>query len=365
MFFREKFILTNTQTHQSFLLDKETFKKLVDEDAYLNQNFIDAQIVDDGETLEWPYLPISRFFLESASIYENELASQSTKQFWEAYLNVSEETLLRAQAIPLPECEKIIELPAAREIEGGLYDALKNRRTIRQFHDTSVELQELADILFTTFGKFHNEFGEKYMDIEDTVSFRKTSPSAGGLHPIDAYVFVRKVENLEAGIYFYNCKDHNLRLIKLGDFQSEITHNLMGQTFANGAAFNILTVANLEIVSFKYDHSRAVLLPFLDNGHLVQTALLVATNMRLQTWMTAAICEPYFRKLLNLKQYFVPITFLAIGHGYNEALGPEIREYIESIRSDRLMMGAMACASVKQKVSVEKSREQEDEIEKS
>jgi len=28
-------------------------------------------------------------------------------------------------------------------------------------------------------------------------------------------------------------------------------------------------------------------------------------------------------------------------------------------------MGAMACASVKQKVSVEKSREQEDEIEKS
>lgn len=351
MWLNNECILTNTQTHISYALDKETFCKLYEEDAHLHQDFIDAKIVDDQQKFDWPYQPLSRFFLETVRVNEDELESVDVRQFWENYLYDSENKLKKVEATEEVKCLKVIFLPVAMPIEGNLHELLLKRRTSREFFDREVTLQQLADILFMTFGDVHKGFGEIYMDVPENISWRRTSPGAGGLHSIDAYLFVRKVKGLETGIYFYDCKKHELRFMKSGDYEDELIRHFMSQHFCQGAAFHIATVSNLKIVSLKYTHSRGMILPYLDNGHLAQTALLLATGLGLQTWMTAALCDQFFAEVFNLKQYQVPLSVISIGHGCKESLGPRIREEIEKIKEGKIFQGAMAmAAAVREKV---------------
>jgi len=355
MYFDGQWILTNTQTHESYSLDKETFCKLADENADSYPPFLEAKIVDDGEVFDWPFRPLSRFFMESARLKEDELDSKDVFEFWENYLNTSESLLRQTKARDVVNSDSVLDLPKAREIPGTLFEALKNRRTIREFFDKPVSLQEFSDILFTTFGRFHEGFGEESMDVAESASWRRSSPSAGGLHSIDAYVFVRKVENLPIGIYFYDSKNHQLRFLKEGDFEVDLVRNFMGQYFCMGAAFHVATVANLRVVEVKYKHSSGVLLPFLDNGHLVQTAILTATNLGLQNWMTAATCVEFLSRALNLRPFQLPLSVFSIGHGSKSSLGPRIRSIIRKIREKRLLHGAMAVkAAIREKVLANK-----------
>ena len=74
------------------------------------------------------------------------------------------------------------ELPLV-ERTGELYDVLLRRRTTRSFdRDDSLALSELAVVLRYVFG-YHG-----YAPLLGQVNtLKRTSPSAGGFHPIEAY----------------------------------------------------------------------------------------------------------------------------------------------------------------------------------
>ena len=80
------------------------------------------------------------------------------------------------------------------------------RRTTRSFDATRpVTELELATLLRSVWGAH----GWAPLAIE-TLAVRKTSPSGGGLHPVEVYPFVRNVEGVEPGIYHYRTGDHEL-----------------------------------------------------------------------------------------------------------------------------------------------------------
>ena len=84
---------------------------------------------------------------------------------------------------------RVKELPLVPKT-GGLYDALADRRTTRGFDpDRPLALEQLALLLYEVFGC------RGYAVIHpDVVTLRKSSPSAGGLHPIEAYPLIRNVD---------------------------------------------------------------------------------------------------------------------------------------------------------------------------
>ncbi len=345
MYKDNSFVLTNTQTHKSYILDSEKMAVLANPDlAVLDDDFVEAGIVGQAFVKEsdWPFAPISKLFLESISIKENETETLVGREFWENYLGVCSEILNKIHETKLPDCLQQIDLPVANEMHYDFHTLLKKRRTIREFYNQTVSLQYLTDILYTTFGEFHDGFEEKYLDVEKTLSWRRSSPSAGGLHPIDAYVFVHNVEGLSQGLYFYDCRANNLRLIKLKDYEKQFLDVFMGQYFYQNAAFHILTVGNLKTVAAKYAHSRAFLFPYIENGHLVQTAWLSAVAFGLKGWMTCAFSDEFFVKELGLENSQVPISFLSVGYGCDQSLGPKINKELEEIGYSRDFVAAMA-----------------------
>lgn len=333
----EGFVLINYETKESYLMTSENFKQLVSPDVEFNKEFIDVQIIKGSEKRpqlikdgEWPFNPVSKFFHTLSSLREFELGEEVTyDEFWTKYIEVCEEAIKAGEEFPLPESLEVIALPEHRKIQADFYSMLKKGRTIREFFGDSVSLQELADILFITFGKFHESFNEPLLDIESNYSWRRSSPSAGALHPINPYIFVFNVESLKPGVYYYDSKSHNLHFIKPGNFEKDLVRVTLNQEFFVGSAFGILTVCNYKLISFKYAVSKSYLIPYMENGHLTEVAILTATALGLKYWLTMAICTDYFMNLLNLKGYEAPLSLTFIGHGYDASLGPKIRSMLE------------------------------------
>ncbi len=180
------------------------------------------------------------------------------------------------------------ELPLV-EREGELYDVLLRRRTTRSFdRGASVALPELAVVLRYVFGY------QGYAPLLGQVNtLRRTSPSAGGFHPIDAYPLVTRVDGLDAGLYRYDAADHALALLEpldTEDARALATRFVCGQTYLGDAHVVVVLAARFDRAFWKYrDHRKALAALLLDAAHLSQTLSLVATELGLGAFVTAAV----------------------------------------------------------------------------
>ena len=102
-----------------------------------------------------------------------------------------------------------VDLPLA-EPEGGSADVLRRRRTTRSFdRSRPLSLEHLAAVLRVAFGC------RGYVRLSrDFATLRKTSPSGGAMHPIEAYPLVTAVEGIEPGLYHYEVERHALRIVQ-------------------------------------------------------------------------------------------------------------------------------------------------------
>ncbi len=339
-FLEGKFLLTNVESGLSYELDKESFLKLAEENADQNEDFINAGLIKGKSKYkqsitDWPLSPFTRLFHTHICVKDEHLSDfKNEEEFWQVYLSDCKQAIDSKVEHYIVEKKYLatFDLPSHRNISADLYQTLKARRTIREFQSKSITQQELADILFIAFGKFHDSFENKWLDTPKNFSWRRSSPSAGGLHSVEAYVFISRVEGLEEGMYLYDSKKHQLHLIKLAKFEQDLERAMSNQRFLHGSAFSVLTVADLRLVAYKYNHSRTYILPYLDNGHLMQTALLTATALNLQTWISAAVCSEFMVKSFDLKDYQIPLCLLSVGHGYKDSLGPTAMDHLEKIK---------------------------------
>jgi SagB-type dehydrogenase family enzyme len=51
------------------------------------------------------------------------------------------------------------------------------------------------------------------IDLEESVLPKYRYPSGGSLYPVQTYVWIRKVEGLKEGLYYYHPRDHKLFLL--------------------------------------------------------------------------------------------------------------------------------------------------------
>src|SRR6266496_3426201 len=93
-------------------------------------------------------------------------------------------------------------LPPPNASTAVLMQALKKRRTSREFADKPLENQLLSGLLWAAYGI-------------NRADGKRTAPSAHDWQYIDVYVAD------PVGLYHYNAKSHALDLVKLGDIRAQ------------------------------------------------------------------------------------------------------------------------------------------------
>jgi putative peptide maturation dehydrogenase len=225
---------------------------------------------------------------------------------------------------------RALELPLTRR-DGGVFDGLANRKTTRAFDSAAaLTLEELSVVLYEVFGcRGLAAIGE------DVAAVKKTSPSGGSLHPIEAYVLVRAVEGVEPGLYHYRTEDHALE--PLEPLTAEEAERLAaeftcGQTYFATAGALFVLAARFYRSFWKYrKHQRAYGVVLLDAGHLSQTLYLVAGELGLGAFVTAAINGANIDERLGLDPFAEgAVAVCGCGKPAREpsALEPEFVPYV-------------------------------------
>jgi putative peptide maturation dehydrogenase len=129
---------------------------------------------------------------------------------------------------------------------------------------------------------------------DDTVFLKKTSPSGGGLHPVEAYLIVQNVEGLAPGLYHYHATAHALEPMPLPKqplYDLAMAAVAQQHWFANAHAM-VLLAPRYDRSFWKYrNHAKAYRAIALEAGHLSQTLYLSATDAGLGAYITCAINE--------------------------------------------------------------------------
>jgi putative peptide maturation dehydrogenase len=194
------------------------------------------------------------------------------------------------------------ELPLV-ERKGELYDVLLRRRTTRSFDRGAPLAQwEFAVVLRYVFG-YHG-----YVPLlGQMTTLKRTSPSAGGFHPIEAYPLILAVDELDPGLYHYNPAEHALELLApLGVDEARAAANafVCGQTYFGDANVLLVLAARFDRAFWKYqNHRKALTALMMDAAHLSQTLYLVATELGLGAFVTAAINNVDIEERLGIDGY--------------------------------------------------------------
>jgi putative peptide maturation dehydrogenase len=194
------------------------------------------------------------------------------------------------------------ELPLV-ERKGGLYDLLLRRRTTRSFdRGAPLTQRELAVVLRYVFG-YHG-----YAPLLGQVTtLKRTSPSAGGFHPIEAYPLITAVDELDPGLYHYNAAEHALELLAplgVDEARAAATASVCGQTYLGDAHVLLVLAARFDRAFWKYrNHRKALTALVMDAAHLSQTLYLVATELGLGAFVTAAVNNADIEERLGIDGY--------------------------------------------------------------
>jgi putative peptide maturation dehydrogenase len=194
-------------------------------------------------------------------------------------------------------CE--FQLPGT-ERQGPLFRALLARRTTRWFDPTTpMTLDELDGVLRYVFG-CHGYT----RNLADVVCIKRTSPSGGGLHPIEAYPIISNVTGLPPGLYHYNAQRHSLAMLEQldsVDARRLATFFMCGQRYFGVAQAAFILTARFYRNHWKYRrHQKAYAGILMDAAHLSQTLYLVGAELGLGTFVTIAINSRDIEQRLRL-----------------------------------------------------------------
>jgi SagB-type dehydrogenase family enzyme len=131
---------------------------------------------------------------------------------------------------------------------------------------------------------------------------------------LETYIVVHKVFGVEAGVYFYDPKLHQLCLVSKGEFRKQVVDLCIGQGKSGSGAFTIFITARLKRYMRRYKHERAYRNLLTNTAEFAQQYIFFATAMGLNTWLTPAIIEPAAADLLKIdNEEEIPVYTVAAG----------------------------------------------------
>lgn len=136
---------------------------------------------------------------------------------------------------------------------------IRDRRTYRVFDSTKKISLDVFSQLMSVLKQTRDE---------DKVTYYYAS--AGGLYPIDVYVYLKdnRIENMQAGLYYYSPLDNSLILVSNSCVITDEAHFFVNKDIYNSSAFSIFFIYNAEATMPKYG-GMAYFYACIDTGLMV------------------------------------------------------------------------------------------------
>ena len=174
----------------------------------------------------------------------------------------------------------------------NLFTLLQERESRRIYAEAPMTLQELSFLLWATQGV------RRFAGRQKQVTFRNV-PSAGSRHPLETYLFINKVENLNPGIYHYLPSCHGLELWEdKPDYKEELTAALCGQRFAAEAPLTFVWSMIPYRTEWRYGR-KAHKYILIDAGHVCENLYLACEAIGCGTCAVGAYDQELLDELLG------------------------------------------------------------------
>ncbi len=185
---------------------------------------------------------------------------------------------------------KVVTLPEAERQGGmGLWDALLSRRSERRYAEKPMDLKTLSQLLWAIQGVTAS-MGSYLL---------RTAPSAGALYPIETYLVVNRVEELDQGVYHFQVPNACLELLSPGDYSGRTAAAALDQPIAAKASVVFIWTACVNRSKWKYDE-RAYRYIYLDAGHLCENLYLACAAMGLGCCAIGAFYDEEVNEILKV-----------------------------------------------------------------
>jgi SagB-type dehydrogenase family enzyme len=190
----------------------------------------------------------------------------------------------------------------APQREGGmpLWEAINLRHSIRNFRDQPMKKEIFSQLLWAIQGITHESMGFEF----------RAAPSAGALYPVETYLVIHNVEEIESGIYHYGVQNHELEQLKKGDFREAVARAALDQDMAYSASIVFIWTAVFQRSKWKYEQ-RAYRYVYLDAGHIAQNLALAAVSFDLGTCQIGALYDEEVNALIGIDGEEESVVYLS------------------------------------------------------
>lgn len=199
-------------------------------------------------------------------------------------------------------------LPSPEPAPSGLEEAIRSRRSCRQFSASPISQESLSAVLANCLGAHDRQL------VGNLELVRRPCPSPGGLYPLEAYVIGRRIEGIHPGIYHYQAQTHSLGQVRDGVPPEALeTYLFMGQPYAaQGAA--TLVISCVFARSLKKYRDRGYRYALIEAGHVGQNAVLTCAALGLGCCPIGGFFDSELGQLLKLDpEHEAPLYALTIG----------------------------------------------------
>ena len=211
---------------------------------------------------------------------------------------------LDTEPSPAKDNARII-LPKPRyDSDVSVEEALLKRRSVRNYADETLTLQEVSQLLWAAQG------------ITDPGG-KRTAPSAGALYPLELYVVVGSVEDVAKGVYKYEPQQYELVRVLDGEQRKALAAAALNQQSIAQGAIDIVITAIYERTTKKYG-DRGIRYVHMEAGHAAQNVYLQAVAMNLGTVVIGAFYDDQVKEALNLPENEEPLYIMPVGRKTND-----------------------------------------------
>jgi len=204
----------------------------------------------------------------------------------------------------------VIVLPQPRlSSDVSVEEAMQNRRSIRCYDDSPLTITEISQLLWSGYGLTYQ--------VENPPDFLRgglrTAPSAGALYPLELYLVVRNVTDLDPGIYWYKSETHELMCIEGEDCWEEFSSAGFDQLHFETAAAAIVYSAVFERCSEKYGDRGRERYVCMDLGHSAENVYLQAYALNIGTCAIGSFSDLALKQVIGMPRAEVPLYIMPLG----------------------------------------------------
>jgi SagB-type dehydrogenase family enzyme len=192
------------------------------------------------------------------------------------------------------------QLPApGLEGEMSLEQTLVRRRSVRQYTDSALRLEDVSQLLWAAQG-VTAEWGGR------------TAPSAGALYPLEVYLAAGGVDGLPAGVYRYRPPEHDLVRVTNEDVRRDLCEASLGQDTVREGAIDIVIAGVYDRTTPKYGE-RGERYVHMEAGHAAQNVYLQATALGLGCVTIGAFIDREVSEIMGMQPNESPLYVIPVG----------------------------------------------------